>query len=287
MRARLLRRLAGALLALGLSAPAGALPAAPQRVASVNLSADEVLLEILPPGRLVAVTRWVDDPAMSLAAGRVPSSVFRLQKADLEQLLALKPDLVVLSEYTDADFQRLLERSGVRVHRMGGLRTLAGVRQALLDLGRAVGEEAAARRLVAGYDATLADLARRLQGAPRPRLLYWSGGMTAGADTAIGALVEGAGAANVGRELGVEGIAAPGAERAFAADPDVLLVTDWPSAREELTRHPLLGQLRAVREGRVLVMPNRLLVALSQHTAEAAWWLAARLHPERVPERRP
>ncbi len=287
MGARLLRRLAGALLALGLSAPAGAGTPAPQRVASVNLSADEVLLEILPPGRLVAVTRWVDDPAMSLAAGRVPSSVFRLQKADLEQLLALKPDLVVLSEYTDADFQRLLERSGARVHRMGGLRTLAGVRQALLELGRAVGEEAAARRLVAGYDATLADLARRLEGAPRPRLLYWSGGMTAGADTAIGALVEAAGAANVGRELGVEGIAAPGAERAFAADPDVLLVTDWPGAREELTRHPLLGQLRAVREGRVLVMPNRLLVALSQHTAEAVWWLAARLHPERVPERRP
>lgn len=287
MGARLFARLAGALLALGLAAPAGAGTPAPRRVASVNLSADEVLLEILPPGRLVAVTRWVDDPTMSLAAGRVPPAVFRLQKADLEQLLALKPDLVVLSEYTDADFQRLLERSGVRVHRMGGLRTLAGVRQALLDLGRAVGEEAAARRLVAGYDATLADLARRLQGAPRPRLLYWSGGMTAGADTAIGALVEAAGAANVGRELGVEGIAAPGAERAFAADPDVVLVTDWPGAREEIAGHPLLGQLRAVREGRVLVMPNRLLVALSQHTAEAVWWLAARLHPERVPERRP
>lgn len=285
MGARLFARLAGALLALGLLAPAGAV--APQRVASVNLSADEVLLEILPPGRLVAVTRWVDDPGMSLSAGRVPASVFRLPKADLEQLLALKPDLVVLSEYTDADFQRLLERSGVKVHRMGGMRTLAGVRQALVDLGRAVGEEAAARRLVQGYDATLAELGRRLQGAPRPRLLYWSGDMTAGADTAIGALVEGAGAANVGRELGVVGIAAPGAERAFAADPDVLLVTDWPGAREAVTRHPLLGQLRAVREGRVVVMPNRLVVALSQHTAEAVWWLAARLHPERVPEQRP
>jgi iron complex transport system substrate-binding protein len=279
---RLLRALA---LAFALATNVHA--AAPLRVASVNLSADEVLLEILPPGQLVAVTRWVDDASMSSAAGRVPQGVFRLQKADLEQLLALKPDLVVLSEYTDADFQRLLERSRVRVHRMGGLRSLAGVRQALLDLGRVVGQDGPARRLVERYDATLCDLERRLQGAPRPRLLYWSGDMTAGADTAIGALIEGAGATNVGRELGVAGIAAPGAERAFASDPDVVLVTDWPGAREAVTAHPLLSQLRAAREGRVVVMPNRLVVALSQHTADAAWWLAARLHPERVPETRP
>jgi iron complex transport system substrate-binding protein len=278
-----LHRAFALVLALGASVHA----AAPPRVASVNLSADEVLLEILPPGQLVAVTRWVDDASMSSAAGRVPPGIFRLQKADLEQLLALKPDLVVLSEYTDADFQRLLERSGARVHRMGGLRSLAGVRQALLDLGRVVGQDRAASRLVERYDATLSDLAHRLQGAPRPRLLYWSGDMTAGADTAIGALIEGAGATNVGRELGVVGIAAPGAERAFASDPDVVLVTDWPGAREAVTAHPLLSQLRAAREGRVVVMPNRLVVALSQHTADAAWWLAARLHPERVPETRP
>lgn len=280
------RRFSWALaLALGLATNVHA--AVPLRVASVNLSADEVLLEILPPGQLVAVTRWVDDASMSGAAGRAPQQVFRLQKADLEQLLALRPDLVVLSEYTDADFQRLLERSGVRVHRMGGMRSLAGVRQALLELGQAVGQGPAARRLAERYDATLSDLARRLQGAPGPRLLYWSGDMTAGADTAIGALIEGAGATNVGRELGVVGIAAPGAERAFASDPDVVLVTDWPGAREAVTAHPLLSKLRAVREGRVVVMPNRLLVALSQYTADAVWWLAARLHPERVPETRP
>lgn len=259
----------------------------PQRVASINLSGDEVLIEILPPERLVSVTRWVDDPDTSLAAGRVPPQIYRFQKVDIEQLVALKPELVVVSEYTDADFLKLLERSGIRSHRMQGLDTLAGVRQAILDLGRTVGAEDGAERLVARYDATLADVARRLQGAKKPRVLYWSGGMTAGADTAIGALIEGAGGINVGRELGVSGISPAGAERAFAADPDVVLVTTWPDAVDDVAAHPLLSQLRAVREKRVLPMPNRLLVALSQHTAEAVWWLAARLHPTRVPETRP
>jgi ABC-type Fe3+-hydroxamate transport system substrate-binding protein len=169
---------------------------------------------------------------------------------------------------------------------MQGLNTLPGIRAAILDLGRAVGEEAAAQRLVATFDATLAELGRRLAGAARPRVLYWSSGMTAGADTAIGALIEAAGGINVGREMGVSGIAPPGAERAFVADPDVVLVGTWPQARESLGAHPLLSKTRAVREERIVTLPTRRLVALSQFTADAAWELAHLLHADLVPAAR-
>ena len=259
----------------------------PRRVASMNLSADEILAEILPRERLVGVTRFADDPGTSNIVGRIPPSVFRFQKADMERLVALAPDLVVVSEYTDADFLRLVERSGIRWHRMEGLDSIAGVRQAILDLGRAVGAEPAARGLAERYDATLAELARRLAGAPRPRVLYWSGEMTAGADTAIGALIEAAGARNVGREMGVQGITPPGAERAFVTDPDVILVSSWPGILEAVKQHPLLSQLRAVREGRIVVLANERLIALSQYTSDACWDLASLLHPDRVPRRWP
>lgn len=255
--------------------------APPQRVASLNLSADEVLSAILPPERLVGVTRWADDPDSSNVAGRVPASARRFQRVDIEQLVATAPDLVVVSEYTDADAQRLLEQSGIRVHRMQGLASIAGVRQAILELGHVVGEDAKTALLLRDFDAELADVARRLAGAAPPRVLYWSGGMTAGADTAIGSLIACAGGSNVGRELGVSGIAPPGAERAFVADPDVVLVTTWPDAADAVRAHPLLGSLRAVRERHVVALPNRLLVALSQYTADACRELAARLHPAR------
>jgi iron complex transport system substrate-binding protein len=255
----------------------------PRRVASLNLSADEVLAAILPPERLVSVTQWADAPGTSNVVGRIPPAAHRFVKADMEQLVALRPDLVVVSEYTDADFLKQLERSGLRVHRMVGLTTLAGVRGAILDLGRAVGEPEAAGRLVAEYDAKVAELGRRLAGARRPRVLYWSDNMTAGADTAIGALIEAAGATNVGREMGIVGIAPPGAERAFVADPEVVLVGTWPGSKEALTSHPLFSRWAAVREGRIVALRTELLVALSQFTADAAWELAHLLHPDRVP----
>jgi iron complex transport system substrate-binding protein len=286
VRVRRRSLLAGLLLACAAVPQAQAqaeMPQKPRRVASINLSADEVLVAILPAERLVSVTRWADAPGTSNVVGRVPPAVHRFMKADLEQLVALRPDLVVVSEYTDADFMKQVERSGLRVHRMLGLSTLAGVRGAILDLGRAVGEDEAARRLVAGFDATLAELSRRLAGASKPRVLYWSGNMTAGQDTAIGALIEAAGATNVGREMGIVGIAPPGAERAFVTNPEALLVGTWPGSKEALTGHPLFSQWAAVREGRILAMRTELLVALSQFTADAAWELAHLLHPDRVP----
>ena len=281
---------AAALVALAalasLVAPAGARGSepvrAPLRVASLNLTADELLVEMLPPERLVAVTRWADDPGMSNVAGRVPSGAVRLPRADLERLIVLRPDLVVVSEYTDADFLRLLEKSGLRHHRLSGLASIAGIRVAIGELGRAVATPEPAARLVARMDAILGELARRLAGAQQPRVLYWADPHTAGADSAIGSLIEGAGATNVGRELGLRGIVPLSGERALLADPDVVLVTLGSGAKQALLRHPLLSRTRAVREGRIVEMPNRLLVALSDRAADACWWLAARLHPGRV-----
>ena len=270
-----------------LAGPADGGPAAaPKRVASLNLTADEILVEILPPDRLVGVTRWADDPSMSTVAGRVPASVVRFPKAEIERLVDLAPDLVVVSEYTDADFLKLLERSGLHAHRMTGLDTLAGQRQALRALGRAVGAPEAADRLAAHHEEMLKELDRRLQGAPRPRMLYWANPYTAGEGTAIGALIEAAGAENLGRSLGLQGIVPLSGERAYAADPDVILLGRYPGTIEALRADPLLSRLRAVREGRIIEMPTELLVTLSHHSADACWYVAAALHPDRVPRKR-
>jgi iron complex transport system substrate-binding protein len=276
---RLLLLLAAALL---VTRGAAAEAAAPRRVASMNLTSDEVLVEILPPGRLVAVTRFADEKGTSNIVGRVPPEVARFPRADLERLVALAPDLVVVSQFTVADVLRQIEQSGIRWHRIDGLESLAGIREAILSLGRVVGEEGAARALAAQYDGRLARLARLLEGAKRPRVLYWANPYTAGANSTIGAIIEGAGAENVGRMLGLEGIAPLGGERAFLADPDVVLIGASFDSVDSLRQHPLLGKLRAVREGHVVSMPGELLVTLSQHAAESCWYLASKLHPDRV-----
>src|ERR1700722_1931358 len=63
------------------------LRAPPQRIVSIELSGDELLLELVKPERLVGVTAYVDDPSTSLSAPLAPASAARVSEEDPEALL--------------------------------------------------------------------------------------------------------------------------------------------------------------------------------------------------------
>ena len=274
----LLLLIAGLIGAQGPTSPPKA--AAPQRVASLNLASDEILADILPLSRLVAVTALVDEAGTSNAVGRIPASVARFPKVDVERLIALRPDLVVVSEYTDADVLRALRQSGLKVHRMTGLDSLDGFRRALLELGDVVGENERAAKLAADFDARLGDIDRRIRGTPRPRLLYWASGFTAGSKTAFDALIRCGGGENAAALAGISGITPLGAERAYGLDPDWLFIGSHTTTSKEIHEHPLLSRMRAVKAGHVVEMPTELLVALNHHAAASCEFMAKALHPE-------
>ena len=256
-------------------------PPPPQRVASLNLASDEILADILDPSRLVAVTALVDETGTSNAVGRIPRTIARFPKVDIERLIALRPDLVVVSEYTDADVLRALQRSGLRVHRMTGLDSLAGFRRALLDLGETVGEKTKAEALARDFDARLAAIDARLKGASRPKVLYWASGFTAGSRTAFDALIACGGGENAAALKGISGITPLGAERAYGVDPDWLFIGRETTTSREIREHPLLSRMRAVKAGHVVEMPTELLVALNHHAVKSCEFMARSLHRER------
>ena len=255
--------------------------AKPQRVASLNLTSDEVLADILPIERLVAVTALVDEAGTSNAVGRIRKTIARFPKIDVERLIALRPDLIIVSEYTDADVLRSLQLSGLRTHRMIGLDSFAGFRKSLIDLGEVVGEKAAATKLAMAFDARLADIQARIKGAAPPRVLYWASGFTAGAKTAFDAIIGCGGGTNSAALAGITGITNLGAERAYTLDPDWLLIGRGTTTSNEIHSHPLLSRMRAVKEGHVVEMPTELLVALDHHAAGACELMARSLHKDR------
>ena len=253
----------------------------PQRVASLNLASDEILADILPLSRLVATTALVDEDGTSNALGRIPKSIARFPRIDIERLIALKPDLIVVSEYTDADVLRALGNSGLKAHRMAGLDSFEGFKKALLDLGAAVGEPAAARKLVTRFDSRLAAIEAKLQGASRPRVLYWASSFTSGAKTPFDAIIRCGGGENAAALAGMTGITTIGAERAFGLDPDWLLIGQRTTTASEIRTHPLLSKMRAVKSNQVVEMPTDILVALNHHAASACEFMARALHKDR------
>lgn len=264
-------------------------PAHPDRIVSTNLPADEILLELVGPERIAALSRYADHPAISNVRARartVPHRVLGLA----EPILALHPDLVLAFPYGQKDVQALLRQAGVPVVPVPGATSVRDVASNVRRIGRMVGETERAEALVTRMERTLARVRDRVRGAHPPRALLWHvTGTTAGAHTLFDDLLRAAGGRNAARELGIEGLATLPLEQLLALDPDVVFVIDFRAdarAREvggtpRAARDPRWRTLSAARSGRIHVLPAQHAYTSSHHAVKAAQDMARLLHPDR------
>lgn len=120
----------------------------------------------------------------------------------------------------------------------------------------------------------------------RPRVLFLmsiSDGrlLAAGDVTAAETMIRFAGGRNA--MVGSNGYKPISAEAAFAADPDVILISDQSLAAlgglDGLRKVPQLSALRATQTGRVVALDMLFLLGLGPRVARAGRDLAAALHP--------
>jgi ABC-type Fe3+-hydroxamate transport system substrate-binding protein len=80
-----------------------------QRIVSLNTVADHLLLDLIEPERLVGITGYTIDGHVDAWRFGDRQAVGRSE--DLEQVLSLRPDLVVTSQFSDESYMaRLRER---------------------------------------------------------------------------------------------------------------------------------------------------------------------------------
>lgn len=284
------RRTGASLLALLLAAcGADAAPDAPpsgppQRVLAASSGTGDLVCALLPPARIAGLPAQMRDYSGRRAdgdpfLGRPAFAVFAA-----EEVLALRPDLVVADRWGPSETVERLREAHVPVLVLERLERLDDVRAALGRLGPALGAEAAATALLAELDARLA----ALRAAPGRRaglraLAYTNGGTggwVAGAGTSADEWLSLAGLVNV---AGREGHARFGFEELLLADADVLVVPGADDPDEHggtaalLAGDPQLAGLRARRRGLVVELPAWLFSTNTQHIVTAAEELARRL----------
>ena len=269
------------------------LAAPPRRIVSQTLGTDELLFAMIDHARIVGVSTLARDPAYS----NVVEQATRLGAPAItsaEQVLALRPDLVFVASFSQAELVSLVEQGGAPVYRFANFERLDDIRANIRRLGEVVGAEAEAARIVATMDERLAAVvARRSRrtGQRPPRVLSWSpSGFTAGAGTTFDDIVQAAGAVNVVAAEGLKGFPRLSAEQVLAWQPDAIVVGVNPGERESVLRtlkeNPAIAATRAMRSGSVVVIENRALLAVSHYVVDAVEALAAALDaPVTGPER--
>jgi len=268
-------------------------PRQPRRIVSLTMFSDEVLLELVGPARLLAVTSFAADPAVSNISGRIAGIRHRLG-LHVEVILSLRPDLVVVSNWSDAAAGAQLRAAGLPVYLSASAASLPQVRERIRAMARVVGERRAGEELIARMDARLEDLQRRLAVLPEGRrltVLDWSAwGVAMGRGSSWDEVVRLAGLRNAASGLPADGWGQVplSKEKLLELDPDLLVLPGWVYGQEQgaqafyerVSGDPALRGLKALRNRRLLRMPENLRATTSHHLVEAVEFLARAAYPE-------
>ncbi len=223
------------------------LAAAGPRVLSADFCADQIVLALADRDQIAALS---PDADKDFSFRRNEAAGHAKARADAESVLAARADVVL--RFWGGDAARL-RRLGVRVVTLDYATSFDGVRRNIDIAAAALGREADGKALVKSLDARLDALAAR--GPSGVTALYVTpGGVTAGKETMIDAILAAAGVRN---ETALKGLSwwPPLSPEAVIADPPDFIVAGFFSSNAErinhwsAARHPALQRVLAATPG--------------------------------------
>ena len=130
----------------------------PQRIMSLSLCTDQLLLQLVPKDRITSVTylsRSSEYSYLSAEAEAVP-----INYGNSEEVLSERPDLVLAGTFAAAPTRMLLKRVGISLVEVPPAESFDQIRANTRLVAQVVGAEEKGEALIAEMDATLAELAR-------------------------------------------------------------------------------------------------------------------------------
>jgi iron complex transport system substrate-binding protein len=246
------------------------------RVVSLDQCADQYVLALAPRADIAGLSYRAGDPDSYL---RAEARGLPRRRADLETVLALRPDIVVRYWGGDELMARRLQARGVRVVKIDDALDFDGVRADTRRVAQALGQAPRGEALIARMDAELSAARGAWDG--RRALYLTPGGFTAGQGTLVGAVMAAAGLSNA---AAAPGFAPVPLEQLVIKPPDGLVLGffDPASTRSQHWSLPPPGALRGIAAGRTLAtLPGAVLGCPAWFAADAALDLA-RAAPRRA-----
>jgi iron complex transport system substrate-binding protein len=261
--------------------------AKPARIISLSPSTTEILYGVGVFDRVVAVSDYCTYPPEVKQLPRVGG----WNNPNMEQIASLRPDLVVFSDAQAQFVKDKVEAAGIKTLAVPS-QTLEDAYKSIELVGRATGEEEAARRLLEQTRASVESIKLQTEGLPRRRVLCVVDRVpgtlrdlyTAGGESFIAQLIRVAGGEPVSPPSN-QGWGKIQKEAVVALDPDVVLDLMMHKEAGNFDEDTLavwkeLPTLRAVREGRVYPVRDETVLHPSQLVGDSARRFAELIHPE-------
>ena len=260
--------------------PSSTSAAPPARIVSLTPALTEILFALELGDRVVGVTEYCDRPPEARSRPKVGGYV----NPSVEAVLALKPDLVVVSPGPgNRDAVQAMGRAGLEIAVVPA-ETLPESLAAIESVASAAGAPERGRSLVAAIRNRLEAVSRRVEGRPRVRVLFSVQVdptiIAAGRGTLPSQIMEAAGGENV---VEAERYPQLGIESVISLAPEVVLQSrmdmaqgDGSAEREAWMRWKALP---AIAAGRLVILPDDAALRPGPRVADAVEQISAILHP--------
>lgn len=264
----------------------------PKRVVSLNCGVDEILLDLLPPERIAALSARADDPGICAAVDKAKTVKKRVQGKNVEAILSLNPDLVVMPDWIGMDLVNGLRAVGVPVYVFKTPESLADIQDNILKIAIVVDAKVQGDEIVSTMQKKLErvqQITKKVPSDKKQTLIPLSlMGSFGGKGTTFDDMCNYANVTNGVSAAGVVKRAAITKEMIVKMDPDVFIIPTWDFEEsgkaenfiKEIKSDPAFSTVKAIKNDRLVKVHDAYLYAASQYAANAVEEIAQAAYPE-------
>lgn len=224
--------------------------AKPKKVVSINLCTDQLLMLLAEPEHIASVS-YLAAKANSSAMHKRASGI--LQNYGLaEEILLMKPDLILAGTFTSRPAVFLLKRLGFNIVELPVASNFDDIRQNIMTVARAVDEIQRGEQLIASFNKRLLS-ALSTQSDPLPvAVFYRENGYTTGSNTLANTILEAGGFNNLATQLGISGSRHMSLETLISHEPDIIISglrrSKKGSVAMAVFQHPAFKKFKAQKQ---------------------------------------
>lgn len=262
----------------------------PERIVSINIAADEILMGLVQPERIAALSYLSEEPGISHITGEAKQVPVKI-RAQVESVVAVQPDLVLVPDWLPTELPLALRDSGLVVYVFQTANSMDDVRRNIREIAQVLGEVNRGEILVAKMDDELKSIAAKLSNLSEAERVTVARVSTMGGSGGVGTsfddICRHAHVRNAGAMAGLDKTGSLTQEQLIQIDPDVFLLPTWDytnkadlvKLRAEIQNDPALKTVKAVRTGRLVQVLDRDLFCTSQYIVQGVRGVAKAAYP--------